>query len=123
MRNRGRAGARYPRVDLNMDAGVAVNGTVAEGFEPVRAAFAANFATGGERGAAVTVYRHGHRVVGLWAGPRDVEGGAPWEPAAAGIWPAAPKGVAAAVLLMLAERGELDLDAPVGEYWPEFKAA
>ncbi|MDQ0934844.1 CubicO group peptidase (beta-lactamase class C family) [Streptomyces turgidiscabies] len=110
-------------MDLNMDAGVAVNGTVAEGFEPVRAAFAANFATGGERGAAVTVYRHGHRVVDLWAGTRDVDGDAPWEHGTAQIVRSATKGVAAAVLLMLAERGELDLDAPVGEYWPEFKAA
>lgn len=110
---------RYPRVDLNVD----VNGTVAEGFEPVREAFAANFATGGERGAAVTVYRDGRRVVDLWAGTRDVEGDAPWEHGTAQIVRSATKGVAAAALLMLAERGELDLDAPVGEYWPEFKAA
>lgn len=34
----------------------------------------------------------------------------------------ATKGVAAAVLLLLAQRGHLDLDAPVGAYWPEYKA-
>ncbi|WP_189145690.1 serine hydrolase domain-containing protein [Streptomyces lacrimifluminis] len=105
-----------------------VNGVVTEGFEPVRDAFVRNFATGGERGAAVTVYRDGRRVVDLWAGVRDVDGDAAsgsalWEHGTAQIVRSATKGVAAAVLLMLAQRGELDLDAPVGEYWPEFKAA
>ncbi|MFC9845650.1 serine hydrolase domain-containing protein [Streptomyces sp. NPDC060223] len=99
-----------------------VNGTVAEGFEPVRAAFAANFDTLGDRGAAVAVYRDGRKVVDLWGGTRDVDGTEPWEHGTAQIVRSATKGVAAAVLLMLAERGLLDLDAPVGAYWPEFKA-
>ncbi|MPY48901.1 beta-lactamase family protein [Streptomyces sp. K1PN6] len=102
--------------------GVDVNGTVAEGFEPVRDAFAANFETLGERGAAVAVYRDGHKVVDLWGGTRDVDGDAPWEQGTAQIVRSATKGIAAAVPLMLAERGKLDLDAPVGAYWPEFKA-
>ncbi|MBL1107286.1 beta-lactamase family protein [Streptomyces sp. 5-8] len=100
-----------------------VNGTVAEGFEPVGEAFAANFALLGERGAAVAVYRDGHRVVDLWAGTKDVDGEAPWEPGTAQIVRSATKGVAAAALLLLHQRGELDLDAPVGVYWPEYKAA
>ncbi|MFH9084357.1 serine hydrolase domain-containing protein [Streptomyces sp. NPDC017673] len=100
-----------------------VNGTVAEGFEPVREAFAANFTLLGERGAAVAVYRDGHRVVNLWAGTRDVNGTAPWQPGTAQIVRSATKGVAAAALLLLHQRGELDLDAPVGTYWPEYKAA
>ncbi|MFD7473099.1 serine hydrolase domain-containing protein [Streptomyces sp. NPDC059837] len=102
-----------------------VNGTVAEGFEPVREAFAANFDTLGERGAAVSVYRHGHKVVDLWGGTRDVDAAAdsvPWEHDTAHVMHSATKGVGAAVLLMLHERGTLDLDAPVGQYWPEFKA-
>ncbi|MFF9393513.1 serine hydrolase domain-containing protein [Streptomyces griseoluteus] len=100
-----------------------VNGTVAEGFEPVAEAFAANFARLGEQGAAVAVYRDGHRVVDLWAGTRDVDGSAPWERGTAQIVRSATKGVAAAALLLLHQRGLLDLDAPVGAYWPEFKAA
>ena len=100
-----------------------VNGVVAEGFEPVRDAFVRNFEVRGDRGAAVTVYRHGHRVVDLWAGTKDVDGTAPWEQDTAQIVRSATKGVAAAVLLLLAQRGELDLDAPVGEYWPEYKTA
>ncbi|MER7926224.1 serine hydrolase domain-containing protein [Streptomyces sp. NPDC096057] len=100
-----------------------VNGLVAEGFEPVGEAFAANFEVRGDRGAAVTVYRHGHRVVDLWAGTKDVDGTAPWERGTAQIVRSATKGVAAAAFLLLAQRGELDLDAPVGKYWPEYKAA
>lgn len=103
-----------------------VHGTVAGGFEPVREAFAANFALLGERGAAVAVYRDGQRVVDLWAGSKDVDGtaaSAPWEQDTAQIVRSATKGVAAAVLLLLHQRGELDLDAPVGTYWPEYKTA
>lgn len=102
---------------------VRVNGTVAEGFEPVAEAFAANFSRLGERGAAVAVYRDGHRVVDLWAGTRDIDGSAPWERGTAQIVRSATKGVAAAALLLLHQRGLLDLDAPVGAYWPQFKAA
>ncbi|KUN37895.1 serine hydrolase domain-containing protein [Streptomyces longwoodensis] len=100
-----------------------VNGAVAGGFEPVREAFAANFRTLGERGAAVAVYRDGHRVVDLWGGTRDVDGTLPWERDTAQIVRSATKGVVSAALLLLHQRGELDLDAPVRTYWPEYKAA
>lgn len=102
-----------------------VNGTVAEGFEPVRDAFVRNFEALGDRGAAVAVYRDGRKVVDLWAGTRNVDdtaGTDPWQRGTAQIVRSATKGVAAAVPLMLAQRGLLDLDAPVAAYWPEFKA-
>ncbi|MCX4859577.1 serine hydrolase domain-containing protein [Streptomyces canus] len=99
-----------------------VNGTVAEGFEPVREVFARNFETLGDRGAAVAVYRDGRKVVDLWAGTRDIDGTEPWRHGTAQVVRSATKGVAAAVPLMLHQRGELDLDAPVAEYWPGFKA-
>jgi CubicO group peptidase (beta-lactamase class C family) len=102
---------------------VQVNGAVAEGFEPVGEAFAANFRTLGERGAALAVYRDGHRVVDLWGGTRDVDGSLPWERGTAQIVRSATKGVVSAALLLLHQRGELDLDAPVRTYWPEYKAA
>ncbi|MFF5146169.1 serine hydrolase domain-containing protein [Streptomyces sp. NPDC013157] len=103
-----------------------VHGTVAVGFEPVRDAFAGNFERLGDRGAAVAVYRDGHRIVDLWGGARDFDGDAgkaPWEHGTAQVVRSATKGVAAAVLLLLHQRGELDLDAPVGDHWPEYKAA
>ncbi|MEU6253274.1 serine hydrolase domain-containing protein [Streptomyces sp. NPDC047043] len=100
-----------------------VNGAVADGFEPVREAFVRNFEVLGDRGAAVAVYRDGHKVVDLWGGAKDVDGTEPWQRGTAQIVRSATKGVATAVLLLLNQRGELDLDAPVGDYWPEFKAA
>ncbi|TFE50967.1 class A beta-lactamase-related serine hydrolase [Streptomyces sp. ICN441] len=102
---------------------VDVRGTVAEGFEPVRDAFARNFEARGEHGAAVAVYRDGVKVVDLWGGTRDVDGAEPWAVDTAQVVRSATKGVAAAVPLLLHQRGQLDLDAPVGTYWPEFKAA
>ncbi|MFI1866545.1 serine hydrolase domain-containing protein [Streptomyces jumonjinensis] len=99
-----------------------VQGTVAEGYEAVRDAFVRNFEQRGERGAAVAVYRHGRKVVDLWAGARDVDGTAPWAVDTAQVVRSVTKGVAAAVVLLLHQRGQIDLDAPVATYWPEFKA-
>ena len=98
---------------------------VAEGFEPVRDAFVRNFQVLGDRGAAVAVYRDGRKVVDLWGGTKDADGTeprSPWSADTAQIVRSATKGVAAAVPLLLHQRGLLDLDAPVGSYWPEFKA-
>ncbi|WEH43686.1 serine hydrolase domain-containing protein [Streptomyces sp. AM 2-1-1] len=99
-----------------------VRGTVAPGFEAVRDAFVRNFEQRGERGAAVALYRDGRKVVDLWAGTRDVDGAEPWAVDTVQIVRSAGKGIAAAVPLMLHQRGQVDLDAPVGTYWPEFKA-
>ncbi len=107
---------------MGVSARVDVQGTVAAGFEPVRDAFVRNFEQRGERGAAVAVYRDGRKVVDLWGGTRDVDGTEPWAVDTAQIVRSATKGVAAAVPLLLHQRGQLDLDAPVGTYWPEFKA-
>ncbi|MFZ3570032.1 serine hydrolase domain-containing protein [Streptomyces sp. BH097] len=101
---------------------MAVNGTTAPGFEGVRTAFGENFTARGERGAALVVYRDGRRIIDLYAGTRDVDGDAAWQPDTAQILRSGTKGIAAAALLLLHQRGELDLDAPVGSYWPEFKA-
>ncbi|SFF09935.1 CubicO group peptidase, beta-lactamase class C family [Actinacidiphila alni] len=105
-----------------MDAFTDVHGTVADGWEPVRAAFAQNFSRRGDVGAAVALYHHGRKVVDLWGGTAAPAGGAPWAEDTVQIIRSATKGVAAACLLLLHQRGQLDLDAPVGAYWTEFKA-
>ncbi|HEX5567786.1 MAG TPA: serine hydrolase domain-containing protein [Streptomyces sp.] len=102
---------------------VDVQGTVADGYEPVRDAFRANFTERGDRGAAVAVYRDGRRVVDLWGGLADPHGEEPWTEGTAQVVRSVTKGPAAAVLHLLHQRGRLDLDAPVSTYWPEFKAA
>ncbi|MER6911204.1 serine hydrolase domain-containing protein [Streptomyces sp. NPDC000594] len=99
-----------------------INGEVAEGFEPVREAFAENFARREDIGAAVCVYQDGRPVVDLWAGVADPDTGRPWERGTLQLVYSATKGATATVAHLLAQRGALDLDAPVAEYWPEFAA-
>jgi CubicO group peptidase (beta-lactamase class C family) len=85
----------------------------------VKDAFAANFDQGNELGASASVTLHGETVVDIWAGDRDLDG-TPWErDTIVNVW-STTKTMAATTLLMLADRGELDLDAPVATYWPEF---
>jgi CubicO group peptidase (beta-lactamase class C family) len=55
-----------------------VNGTVAPGFERVKAAFARNFQAHGDVGAACSVYHRGKKVVDLWGGVADQESGRLW---------------------------------------------
>ena len=96
-----------------------IKGTVAPGFEPVREAFEKNFSSGLERGASVVVTREGEPVVDLWAGEADPSGRA-WERDTIVNVYSTTKTMAALCVLMLADRGELDLAAPVARYWPEF---
>ena len=100
-----------------------IHGEVAPGFERVRDAFAANFEKHGEVGAAFSLYHRGKKVVDLWGGVADVETGRPWAEDSIVMVFSSTKGATAACAHLLAQRGELDLDAPVAEYWPEFAAA
>ncbi|GAA2273435.1 serine hydrolase domain-containing protein [Streptomyces roseiscleroticus] len=97
-----------------------INGEVATGFEPVREAFAANFERHGDIGAAVCVYQDGRPVVDLWGGVADPDTGRPWTRDTLQLVYSATKGATATAVHLLAQRGELDLNAPVAEYWPEF---
>ncbi len=99
-----------------------ISGEVAAGFEPVREVFAANFAQREDIGAAVCVYRDGRPVVDLWGGVADPDTGRPWTRDTLQLVYSATKGVTATAAHLLAQRGALDLDAPVASYWPEFAA-
>ncbi|WP_340378694.1 serine hydrolase domain-containing protein [Streptomyces sp. SS7] len=99
-----------------------IQGEVAPGFEPVREAFAANFERHHDIGAAVCVYHRGRPVVDLWAGTADPATDRPWTRDTLQLVYSATKGATATAAHLLAQRGELDLDAPVAEYWPEFAA-
>jgi CubicO group peptidase (beta-lactamase class C family) len=105
-----------------MDGMTMIDGEVEAGFEPVREAFEANFARHGDIGAAVCVYRDGRPVVDLWGGVADPDTGRPWTCDTLQLVYSATKGATATAVHMLAEHGELDLDAPVAKYWPEFAA-
>ncbi|MFF4687922.1 serine hydrolase domain-containing protein [Streptomyces sp. NPDC001307] len=92
-------------------------------FAAVREAFEDNFRERGELGAAVAVTVDGTTVVDLWGGRADAAGTRPWErDTLVNVW-STTKGPVALCAHILADRGLLDLDAPVAAYWPEFAAA
>jgi CubicO group peptidase (beta-lactamase class C family) len=76
-----------------------------------------------EIGAAVAAWVDGELVVNLWAGTADGAGTRPWQVDTLGTVLSGTKGLTSTCVHQLVERGELDLDAPVARYWPEFKQA
>ncbi|MFC8347397.1 serine hydrolase domain-containing protein [Streptomyces sp. NPDC057280] len=100
-----------------------VQGHCDERFAAVRTAFEENFRDRGELGAAVAVTVDGRTVVDLWGGWADTARTRPWErDTLVNVW-STSKGPTALCAHVLADRGLLDLDAPVAAYWPEFAAA
>ncbi|GAA3680436.1 serine hydrolase domain-containing protein [Nonomuraea antimicrobica] len=91
-------------------------------FARVREVFERHFADGEELGAAFAVYLDGELVVDLWDGVADRHTGRPWERDTPVFAYSCTKAVTAAVLLRLAERGAVDVGAPVAQVWPEFAA-
>ena len=73
-------------------------------------------------GAAVCVYHRGEVVVDCWGGTRDAAG-TPWQEDTIALSYSTTKGVASTLLHVLADRGLVDYDRPVADYWPEFAAA
>jgi len=95
---------------------IEVKGTVASEFDPVRRRLAE--LAGGQGGGAFSVYLEGEAVVDLWAG--WARPGQPWVEDTLTVVASATKGMAALCVQILVDRGELDPDAPVGKYWPEY---
>ena len=101
----------------------AIHGHCDERFTAVRTAFEENFRDRAELGAAVSVSVGGETVVDLWGGWADAARTRPWErDTLVNVW-STTKGPTALCAHILADRGLLDLDAPVAVYWPEFAAA
>ncbi len=99
-----------------------INGVCAARFAAVRDALAHNFRERGELGATVAVTVDGRFVVDLWAGWADEGRSRPWQRDTLVDVFSVGKAIATTALLMLVDRGRLDLDAPVARYWPEFAA-
>jgi CubicO group peptidase (beta-lactamase class C family) len=102
---------------------VPIGGLCVSGFERVRDAFEANFTDGVEVGAAVAVWVEGDLVVNLWGGFADAARVRPWRDNTLASIYSGTKGLTSTCVHLLADRGELDLQAPVGRYWPEFGKA
>lgn len=97
-----------------------ITGTVANGWEGVRAAFMENLADHGETGAGVAIYHRGRCVVDLTGGWFDKEQSAFYDDSTLQVVFSTTKGIMAIALAMLVDRGLLDYAAPVAHYWPEF---
>jgi CubicO group peptidase (beta-lactamase class C family) len=100
-----------------------IHGSCDSRFTAVREELARNFAERGEVGAAVAVTLEGRPVVDLWGGAADPGGTRPWVADTLVDVFSVGKAMAALCLLILVERGEAGVDAPVARYWPEFAAA
>ncbi len=107
---------------LAKNAVVAVGGFADQRFAGVREAFEANLARGADLGASVAVTLEGETAVDLWGGWADEARTRPWaEDTIVNVY-STTKTMTALTALLLADRGELDFEAPVARYWPEFAA-
>jgi CubicO group peptidase (beta-lactamase class C family) len=98
-----------------------IHGTFDERFAPVADVLSANLDRGADVGASVCVVHDGQTVVDIWGGSID-DDGTPWaEDTIINVW-STTKTMTFLTALLLADRGELDLHAPVATYWPEFAA-
>lgn len=104
------------------DAGRRVFGAADPRFACVVRAFASMFPGRRFGGGALAVYLDGQPVVDVWKGWADRAGWVPWSADSAPMVFSATKGMTATVIHRLADRGLIDYEAPVAEYWPAFGA-
>jgi len=97
-----------------------LRGRVEPGYEAVLDAFTANYSEEEEIGSAACLYVDGRKVVDVWAGYRDADATKPWEEDTILCMMSVAKGIAGMAFNILIDRGEVDPDAPVETYWPEF---
>ena len=99
-----------------------IQGSYDDLFTAVPGALAA-LLDAGDVGASAAVFVDGEPVVDVWGGFADADRTIPWQrDTIANVW-SVTKTMTALCALILADRGELDLAAPVARYWPEFAAA
>src|SRR3954465_8294220 len=98
-----------------------VHGTCDDRFSAVREAAAAQL-DAEELGASIAVDVDGETVLDIWGGSRDEARTTPWtRDTIVNVW-SPTKTITALAMLTLVEKGQLDVHAPVAEYWPEFAA-
>jgi len=106
-----------------MTSVVEIHGHCDPRFTSVKDAFARGFEVESDLGAAFAATVDGRFVVDIWGGYADVAKTRPWEQdTIVNVW-STTKAMTALCALILVDRGQLDLDAPVAFYWPEFAQA
>ena len=108
--------------DRGSDLPHGVQGAADPNFACAVRGFAAHFPHPRFGGGALSIYLDGEPVVDVWTGWSDRRGRRRWSADTAPMVFSATKGVASTVIHRLADRGLIDYDAPVAEYWPEFRA-
>jgi CubicO group peptidase (beta-lactamase class C family) len=98
----------------------AAQGFAKDRYASVRAAFEANFASGADVGASFCATIEGETVIDIWGGLADAETKTPWARDTIVNVYSTTKTMTALTALLVADRGDLDFDAPVARYWPEF---
>src|ERR1044071_3662836 len=99
-----------------------IQGSYVELFSAVPRALA-GMLDDGDAGGSVAVFVDGEPVVDVWGGSADADRTIPWQRDTITLVFSVTKTMTALCALILADRGELDLDAPAGRYWPEFAVA
>lgn len=102
---------------------IPIEGSCDSRFTALRDAFAENFATRGEPGAAIALAINGRVVADLWGGWKDGARKERWRRETLVNFFSVSKALCAICALRLVERSEIDLDAPVARVWPEFARA
>ncbi|MBF4162498.1 serine hydrolase domain-containing protein [Nocardioides acrostichi] len=97
-----------------------VEGTCTDTFAPLRDLLEQHLASGDDTGASLAVVHDGQLVVDLWGG--EARAGEAWTRETIVQVYSVTKVMAALAFLTLVEAGEIDLDAPVTTYWPDFGA-
>lgn len=97
-----------------------MSGEVVPGYERVQQVFEREAGLLGLGGGAYAAYVDGRPVVDVWAGEKRP--GVPWDRDTTTVLFSATKGLAGLCMQILYDRGELDVEAPIAKYWPEFAA-
>jgi CubicO group peptidase (beta-lactamase class C family) len=99
-----------------------VHGFCDDRFATVRDVLSANLDSGADLGASVAITIEGKPVVDMWGGWSDVAKTKPWsENTITNVW-STTKTMTSLCALVLVDRGQLDVYAPVAKYWPDFAA-
>lgn len=110
-------------LDTMPDQTASVEGTCTPRFEPLRQLFEELIDSGRDLGASLAVTVDGEFALDLWGGWADEARTRRWHRDTIACVFSTTKTMLALAALVLVERGQLDLDAPVARYWPEFGAA
>ena len=97
-----------------------ISGYCEDNFIEARNIFEKSISSGFELGGSIAVEVQGKKVIDLWGGHLDHSQSKAWEENTLVNVFSTTKGIAAICLLQLIEKGLLDIEKPVCEYWPEF---